>query len=48
MAKDLFLGKILAYFGPTLAPPKIFVVRFTYTICYTLLQDMIVYNFKEK
>ena len=44
MAKNLVLGKILAYFGP----PKIFVVRFTYTICYTLLQDMIVYNFKEK
>ena len=41
-------GKDFGLFWPNFGPPKIFVVRFTYNICYTLLQDMIVYNFKEK
>ena len=41
-------GKDFGLLWPNFGPPKIFVVRFTYTICYTLLQDMIVYNFKEK
>ena len=44
--KNLILGLILVHFGPNLVP-QFFFRGFTSTGCYTLLQAIIVCNFKE-
>ena len=46
MTKNLILGLILTCFGKNLVPKFVF-VGFTSTTCYTLLQVIIVCNFKE-
>ena len=46
MTKNLILGLILTCFGKNLVPKLVF-VGFTSTTCYTLLQVIIVCNFKE-
>ena len=46
MAGNLVSDPILAYFGPNWCP-KTFVVGFTSIRCYTLLQAVIVRNYKE-
>ena len=46
MVKNLVLGPILARFAPNLVP-EIFFEGFTSARCYTLLQAIIISNFKE-
>ena len=46
MVKTLILGLILARFDQNLVP-KIFLVGFTSTRCYTLLQAILVCSLKE-
>ena len=47
MAKNLVLGPILACFAPNLVPEIFFLEGFTSARCYTLLQAIIISNFKE-
>ena len=48
MAKNLILGLIFACFGPNLVPSFFFFFLGATSIrCYTLLQTIIVCNFKE-
>ena len=47
MAKKTNSGTDFGSFGPNLGPKHFFSWAFTSTICYTLLQVIIVCNFKE-
>ena len=47
MAKKTNFGPDFGRFWPTFDPPKFFFVGFDFTRCYTLLQAIIVCNFKE-